>query len=313
MEPLECSPFDYLVSREEFDAEMAKQLPGVEVQPRVGLGLGPVVLDDADAVAELRTDPGLYGGSWVGGLPTERTPWSVAAEGADALPFVMQLDFADTFNNVGDGRYPEGAPQSGTLAFFHDTTSLGDPEDTAQDRPWRFVWSDLPLEAGDETPALLPAPGNADADLLAPQTPLDIDAIVTLPEPFNAELPDEALRGKYHSVIEEFEYDAWARIKRVAAPSPPTHPGDADFVVEERMSRFLGWGACEDREDQLAPVLEALGTSDRSELVLLLELNPRTFENPGWFHGHPLQVWIRAEDFTAKDFSNTWCLVRTDC
>lgn len=307
-------PYLYLYGPAEYMASLRSNYPLLEIEPKVSLGLGAMEFKKPKKMRkELDANPTRFGASWFGGRPfANGRPWPVGPDGT-ALTHVAQVDLGYEAMNVGDpGFVPTGLPMDGIIQFFHDTHTLGDPEDIDEiaHLPWAVRYF-IPASDEIDTFELLAPPVCETREI--PLLPLDIDGFLNVRDEFSIDCDSDEASDLYAQFVELTEFEIYNRLLRFEAKLPERRPEHPDFVPEERISRMSGWSACEIREEYNGRLPEVLPLKDPSdEHVLLFEINPRTFHTPGWFHERPVQAWIRRSDLNLRNFDDLWCMIRTD-
>lgn len=307
-------PYTFLLDPDEYMQELRALIPNCDPEPRVALGLGAMEFKNPKIMRqELDVEPTRFGGSWFGGRPfATGKPWPVGPDGIP-LTHIAQVDLGYESVNVGDhGFIPTGLPLEGIIQLFHDTETMGDPEDVGDPAspPWAVRYFVPPSDELD-TFEILELPEDVRAPV--PLIPLDIDGFMTVKDQFSFKFKNDDERDRYADLVELTEFEIYDRLLRFEAPKPEHRPGHPGFIPEERISRMSGWSPREIREEYEGRLPEVLPLRDENDgYVLLFEINPRTFDTPGWFHERPLQVWIRKTDLEARCFENAWCMIRTD-
>lgn len=307
-------PYTFLWDPESYMRELRELLPGIDPEPKVALGLGAMEFQQPKKMRkELDEEPTRFGASWFGGRPfAAGEPWPIGPDGVP-LTHIVQVDLGYEAVNVGDhGFVPTGLPAEGIIQLFHDSENMGDPEDVEDPAspPWAVRYF-IPGSDEIDTFEFLDTP--AEVRVPIPPVPLDIDGFMTVKDQFSIKFASEREHDRYSELFELAEFEIYNRLLRFEAPRLEHRPGDPEFHVRERISRMSGWSPGEVREEYEGILLQVLPLANESDgYVLLFEINPRTFETPGWFHERPLQVWIRKSDFDGRRFENVWCLIRTD-
>ena len=307
-------PYTYLYDPKDYLKAIQRYFPSIQITPRVSLGLGPMEFEHPKKMRkELSKEPTRFGGSWLGGVPfVTGEPWPTNRQGKP-LTHIAQVDLGYEAMNVGDpGFLKSGLPGEGIIQLFHDTESMGDPEDydDAEVSAWAVRYFLPDTDDLEELELEVPPVGVAGS---IPMIPLDIDAFMNVKDQFSIDFGSTREADVYGELVELTEFEIYNRLLRYEAKLPERRPEDPEFIPAERISRMSGFSACEIRAEydgQLPQVLPLVNKTDSH--VLLFEINPRTFETPGWFHERPLQVWIRKSDLEVRNFSRVWCMIRTD-
>lgn len=257
--------------------------------------------------------------SWFGGrpalVPGEAAGWQWPCR-ADGRPLthVVQVDLAHEALNQGEDLYPRtGLPDDGIVCLFHALETFG-WDSTDDSTAWRVLWQpqDARDEAGEVEP-VSPAAPNA-----APPFPINPQVVATAPTPLDLEDAGDEEWERYDRAVEWLEQFAHEANAMGTSEADRLTPWQEDYEPVAPLSRMGGFGHA-DTHAELTDVLhEKLPLAEEGDgYYLLFDVNPLAITDTSvlttWFHGgRHLEVWLRRSDLVARNFTNVWCVIRTD-
>ncbi|QHB71895.1 YwqG family protein [Stenotrophomonas sp. 364] len=241
------------------------------------------------------------GASRIGGGPDVPAGFTWPTHKGRPLDFLLQINLAD----VQGLQCGLDLPAQGVLSFFYDTDT----------QPWGYD----PADRGGHGVRLfdadglqrLPAP---DAETALAPSALAFHQSWSLPHPFSSEGEQvaQALRDAGLSWDDDAEEGYYALVEEVADLGSPTpgerhgmggwsHNVQGDMALEAQLvSHGLYCGDPSGYGDPRAAALAA-GVAD---WTLLLQLD--SDDEAMWGDSGMLYAWVRRQDLTARDLSQTW-------
>ncbi|MFF0905036.1 UNVERIFIED_CONTAM: DUF1963 domain-containing protein [Kocuria sp. CPCC 205316] len=263
----------------------------------------PVLTDQSfepgdEELRELWTTGGWI--SWLGGpAAAPLDDWPRRADGT-ALAHVLTLDLSDLDGVVdaqGKAVWPglrEGLPAEGILEVFYDLTSFGDQLEDAAGGAWLVRWVPHP----DRT-SLVEPPADVEVPAPACQPVIALPGFTLPPAADAAGGPVTAFETA--DALEESLQRAWLAHRTGSADGYPT---PVSHIYGHSQHGEINARAL------LATLLPLTEPGDEHRLIVDLE-SWTALE--GWFgDAGSLEVWMRATDLEARDFTRAWCLIRTD-
>lgn len=238
--------------------------------------------------------------SWLGGpaaAPLEH--WPRRADGT-ALAHVLTLDLSDldgVIDAQGKTVWPglrEGLPTEGVLEVFHDLAGFGYEAEDGAGGAWLVRWVPNP----DRT-TLVEPPGDVEVPAPVCQPVIPLPGFTLPPAADAAGGPGSAFETA--EALEESLQRAWL-VQRTG--SATGYPIPVSHVYGHSQHGEINARAL------LATLLPLTAPGDEHRLIL--DLESWTALN-GWFgDAGSLEVWMRETDLRARDFTQAWCLIRTD-
>lgn len=237
--------------------------------------------------------------SWLGGPAAAPLQMWPRREDGTALAHVLTVDLADldgVLDAQGKSVWPglrEGLPSSGVLEVFHDLQTYGTEPGDRDTGAWLVRWVAAP-----DRSALVDPPVDFGASEMSCQAVIPLPGF-TLPSAADA-AGGPVERFELAELLETQLRESWT-FQRTAGASRA--PGPVTHVYGHSQTGAINARAL------LESVLPLTVPDDEHRLILDIE---STAVLEGWFGdcGH-LEVWMRASDLAARDFTQAWCLIRT--